>query len=595
MRSSNASRGFTLIEVTVSVAIFLIFALGVYGGVNMVSKVVYHSRVRILETALLAEELEVVRNLPFDQVGIEDGVPSGALKRTRTVKRNGVDFTLVTTVRNVDDPFDGTVTGTPRDYSPADYKLVEMSAICVDCAQQEPVILSTQVSPKGLEGATNNGALFIQVFDANGLPVQEASVHVTNTARTPFVIIEDTTDNDGMLRVVDTPTGTLSYHITVNKDGYSSDYTVSSTAQNPNPVRPPANVASQTITEISFSIDRLSNIELSTQNTNCAVLSDRQIAVWGNKKVGTEPDVYKYYRVITTGGGGTYSLSSIEEDTYNISASGTAYDIAGSIPMLPLVLLPNSSQNVSLILRPHTSNSLLVNVKDAGSGLPLSDVAVRLYKTGYDESLTTGLGYTRQTDWSGGGGQEMYADLTRYFDDSGTLDTDSPAGDIKLIRAAGKYLGSGWLESSTIDLGIGVDFRNIIPEPISQPASTTMLLQIAASNSSSPSLWEFVGPDGATSTYYTATNTIIWTGHNGKQFFRYRALLETEDDDVTPQLSELAITFTTSCTPPGQSFFYNLGSGTYNIEAVRSSYITSTGTVDVSGNNDTVINLSTVE
>ena len=131
---------------------------------------------RILETALLAEKLELVRNLPYEDVGVTGGIPSGVLPYSTTTIRNGQTFTLITTVRNIDDPFDGTLGGSPNDTAPADYKLVEISAICQNCSQQTPVILSTIVAPKQLEGASQNGALFIQVFDSNGYPVVGADL-----------------------------------------------------------------------------------------------------------------------------------------------------------------------------------------------------------------------------------------------------------------------------------------------------------------------------------------------------------------------------------------------------------------------------------
>ena len=65
MKRVLRSRGFTLIEILVSISVFLIFAVGIYGGLTLIFKIVYQSRLRILETAILSEELETVRNFPF--------------------------------------------------------------------------------------------------------------------------------------------------------------------------------------------------------------------------------------------------------------------------------------------------------------------------------------------------------------------------------------------------------------------------------------------------------------------------------------------------------------------------------------------------
>ena len=578
-----------------AVAIFGLFALGVYGGIHLVFKIVYSSRMRILETAILAEKLEVVRNLPYESVGIISGVPSGLLYGTTSTVRNGVTFDITTTVRNIDDAFDGTITGTPHDSSAADYKLVEMSIKCRQCQQQTPVILSTNVAPKQLEGATNNGALFIQVFDNEGIPVQGANVDVTNTARSPNIIIHDTTDNDGYLRIIDTPTGTVSYHIKVSKSGYSSDYTVSSTAQIPNPLRPPANVVSQTVTDISFIIDLLGSLNFSTINQTCGALGSIQFNLHGDKLLGTSPDYYKFNNNYTTNAGGTYSLSNLEFDKYSITLSGTTYDIAGSIPFLPVNLTPGSGQNTTLVLRSHTANSLLVQVKDAGTGLPLSDATVHLTGTGYDETENTGIGYLRQTDWSGGGGQVTFSNETKYYIDNGNINNNNPAGDLKLRKSGSYYLNSGNLESSTFDAGSAVDFKNIIFEPLTQPSqcgARPVTFQLATSNSSTPSSWSFTGPDGTSATYYTATSTVIHSSNDGKRYFRYKAYLNTANTSYTPTLSEVALTFTNSCTPPGQAFFNGMSAGTYTLDVSRSGYATNNGSINIGGGTQTVVNLS---
>lgn len=576
-------------------AIFLLFALGIYSGISLVFKVVYQSRMKILETALLAERLEVARNLPYDQVGIINGIPSGVLPAVTSTIRDSQIFSLVTTVRNIDDPFDGTLGGTPNDTAPADYKLVEMSAICLGCLQQTPVILSTIVSPKQLEGASQNGALFIQVFDNNGLPVAGANVSVTNTAQTPNVVVSDVTDSDGFLRIIDTPTGTLSYHINISKSGYSSDYTVPVSIDVPNPVKPPANVVSQAITDLSFSIDKTGSLGLHFISPACASVASVPFNIVGEKKIGTGPDVFKYNKNLTANSSGDYNFSNFEWDKYHVSVTSPAYTIGGSTPLLPIDLTPGLTQNASIILQPHSANSLLVEVKDASTGLPLSDATVQVIGSGYNESRVTGYGFVRQTDWSGGSGQVDYLNQDQYFADNGNIENNFPDGDLKLKKVGSIYLGSGWLESATIDLGVAANFNNIVFSPLSQPAETgvnPITFQLASTNSSSPSQWDFSGPDGASDTYYTPTSTLIWSGHNGHRYLRYKVFLNTANNSFTPTLSEVAFTYITSCIPPGQIFFSGLSPDTYTVNVSRSGYTSTNDTVDVSGNAEAVVEMS---
>ena len=64
----------------------------------------------------------------IDEKIYADLIELGVLEHTKNITRNGVVFNLVTTVRNIDDPYDGVVGGSPNDTAPADYKLVEISS-----------------------------------------------------------------------------------------------------------------------------------------------------------------------------------------------------------------------------------------------------------------------------------------------------------------------------------------------------------------------------------------------------------------------------------------------------------------------------------
>jgi hypothetical protein len=81
---------------------------------------------------------------------------------------------------------------------------------------------------------------------------------------------------------------------------------------------------------------------------------------------------------------------------------------------------------------------LLVRVPDAGTGLPLSDATVTLTGTGYAQTAVTNLGYTRQTDWSGGYGQSDFSDQTKYWSQDTNIDVTSAVGDLKLKKVGEK-------------------------------------------------------------------------------------------------------------------------------------------------------------
>ncbi|MBI2625733.1 carboxypeptidase regulatory-like domain-containing protein, partial [Candidatus Parcubacteria bacterium] len=354
--------GISLIGIVIAVGIFVFFSAGIYGAYVLMIRLNAQNRATVVGLQLAQEKLELVRNLPFVDIGVVGGVPAGVLQQTEEVSRDGINFTMATTVRNVDDPFDGdfgdTVPGKPRDLAPADYKRVEIRIRCVVCPADPPILLTTNAVPKGLEGASANGALFITVFDANGQAVQQATVRVQNPDVSPPIDFTDTTDNAGKLQLIDIPPSVERYAITATKSGYSPDFTLPPGApDNPNPAKPHATVAAQTITEISFAIDRVSTVNLATANQLCQAVGAVGVHLEGAKVIGQNPAVLKTVIDTTTAANGRRTLTDLEWDSYSVNVTSAGYDIAGTIPLLPLNLLPNSSQNVTLVLAPNTANS----------------------------------------------------------------------------------------------------------------------------------------------------------------------------------------------------------------------------------------------
>lgn len=590
----GTQKGFTLVEVLIAVGVFLLVAVGIYGAYTLMVRFGAASRSQVVGLQLAQERLELVRNLAYADVGTVGGVPSGVINPVETVTRDNTTYTLTATIRNIDDPFDGdfagTIPGKPRDTAPADYKRVEIEIGCAACPKNPPLVLTTNVVPRGLEGASDNGALFILVFDANGLPVPQATVTVTNPNVSPAVDLTDLTDNSGKLNIIDIPPAVEQYRITVAKAGYSSDRTFPpNDPENPNPVKRDATVASQTITEISFAIDRVSAVELATADDRCRAIGGEGVHVQGAKLIGQTPDVFKTSFDTSTDASGRRTLSNLEWDSYSFGlTSDVRYDIAGTIPILPVNLAPNSSQNVTLVLAAHTSRNLRVLVRDSVTSLPLSGTTVELERGSATTTRETGAGYFSQTDWSGGAGQEVFVEEDRYASDDGNVDVTSgghgPGGSIRLREFGGEYAPRGALISSTFDFGGPTNFTNLTWSPGSQPPQTgvgSAAFQIATNNDSAT--WNFLGPDGTASTTYQVINTAINPVHNGDRYFRYRAILSTASATTTPEITDVAVSFTTSCSPPGQAFFEDLQNGPYDITMTRSGYQPFAGTVDVSG------------
>ena len=526
-----------------------------------------------------------MRNLTYSNVGVAGSIPSGVLLHTQTLVRDNYSYEVTTTVRNIDDPFDGSIGGTPNDLSPADYKVVEIEINCNNCKTFVPMVVTTNVAPKNLETASANGALFVRVFDANGNPVSGANIHIENNQTSPTVVIDDVTNNSGMLQIVDAPPGVNAYEITVTKSGYSTDKTYTESPSNPNPTNPHATVVLQQVTQLSFVIDRLSAFNVTSVTETCSSVGSVDFNLLGSKIIGTNPTVIKYNQNKITDAGGSLNVSDIEWDSYLITLIDGVYELVGINPILPVGVIPNSSQNLQLVVAPKNPQTLLVTVKDSATGLPLSGVTVILTKAGFSATSITGQGFLGQTDWSGGSGQATSTDPTMYLSSDGNIETNNPAGDIKLKQIFGEYISSGFLISSSFNAGSPSNFQEVSWNPIDQPPAggvPNVRVQLATNNNGGT--WNFAGPDGTDNTYYTTADQNISSINNSKQYIRYKIFLDSVATSTSPNISDISMTFTRECTPPGQVSFSGLSSGTYNMNLAKTGYASQDISVDLNSN-----------
>jgi len=577
----NFIMGFTLIEAVVGATVFVIIATGVYKAFTVVTELAHASRARTAAIMVANEKIETARGISFDKVGTVGGIPSGTLLPTETLSRGGLVFKIDTTIRNIDDSFDGTANGTPKDTAPADYKLMEVAVSCLSCKNWQDVVLTARVAPVGLEVAGSNGSLFINVYNSIGQILPGANVSLTNDHVDPHIDISDVTNNNGTLQIVGAPPSSQNYHIVVSKDGYSTEQTYPiGVSPVINPVKPDSTVVAENLTQISFNIDKTSTLNISGSAENCAAIGGVPFTLSGAKTIGTNPTVLKYSQSKTLGGDGALSVLGLEWDSYSALVSSSAsYYLVGAIPLMPVPLLADTTQNMMLVLRPKVPNGLLVTVKDVGTGLPITDASVNLTKSGFDSTLMTGRGSQGQTDWSGGSGQADYTVTNKYFA-SENVDPNITAGTLKLTKVLNNYVSNGWLESSTFDAGTASNFYTLVWNPTSQPSqvgSNSVRVQIASSDTKTPETWNYLGPDGTANTYYTNPNSTINAVHNGKRYLRYKILLQTANTSYTPSVTDIAFTYTSACMPSGQVFFEGLDtSNVYKIVVSKTGYQTST-------------------
>ena len=582
-------RGVTLVEVVVCVAIFAILSVSIYGVfVSIINGITYY-RERTIISFLSNQYLEIAKNMPYSDVGTLEGNPHGNLPDLPNpieIEMSGNNYQIYYAVSYVDDLADGqAILGT--DVSPNDYKQIKLYVRNLNKNTINSFL--TNISPRGIEALEDGGVLYIKVFDAVGQPVPGATIHITNTNITPNIDLTRVTNDSGDWVEVSLPESSNSYNIIVTKDNYSIDKTYSISEENQNPIKPDATVSDGQVTQISFSIDKLSNLIINTLNRLCSPISGIGVGVRGAKLIGL-PDIYKFDEEYISNSIGKIVINNIEWDNYTPGLIGDTYMIYGSSPIQETNILPDTSQDFSIILGPKTTNSLLVIVKDSSTGNPIEGAEVILQQGGsFDSGFTSGSIWSQQ-EWSGGSGQIDFLDFAKYYQDNGGVSTNEIPSGLRLFKNGENYVLSGTLTSSSFDTGTDqTSYTTLSWQPTSQDPLTEIKFQIAMNNDNET--WDYIGPDGTSQTYYTVPGTTIFNAQN-RRYIRYKVFLSTFDQTKTPVLTSININYISGCATPGQVMFPSLEFGDAQVTVNMTGYQSQTIPVEVDGYNVLQVYLS---
>jgi hypothetical protein len=122
------------------------------------------------------------------------------------------------------------------------------------------------------------------------------------------------------------------------------------------------------------------------------------------------------------------------------------------------------------------------------------------------------------------------------------------ASNYKVSASWRSVASSGTLDSSIFDTQIpgGVAFNSVMWQGY-KPAGTNVKFQIATDSTSTPAVWNYLGPDGSSATYYEPSDAnvaapINTAYHNNKRYFRYKIYLQSDiNQTLTPRVDDVVI------------------------------------------------------
>lgn len=413
--------GFTLIESLIGVAMVAIMAVAIVGlfASNLITLNLGQKRATGL--ALANEKMEFLRDLPYDSLATQNGpiYPAGNLLDSETVTRNNATYRVETLIRYVDDPFDGdldgSIAGKPQDLYPYDYKQAEIEVFVANTGNKVAT-LTSNIAAKAAETSSNTGILRTKVQDANGQPIPDATIHITNPSVNPAVDITTTTDSSGLVVIPKLPPDSNNrYKIVVTKSGYSTEQTYPDPAGSQVATLVNPNVLVQQITDVSFSIDRLASLTVEVVDTNGAPVAGLSTTIRSSKTTYTNPTVFKYDQAHTTDAAGRFTVGSIEWDSYTASVPAGNYILA-TIPYQSFVVQPQEATTIKLVVSTDstwprissinpidgaTGEQPAVTITGANLG---SGSTITLKRSGSSDIVATGVS-------SGGGGSTLTGNL----------------------------------------------------------------------------------------------------------------------------------------------------------------------------------------
>lgn len=362
--------GFTLVELVITLTLFVIIALGFMAlFVSLINSTIIAKR-QAQALSLATSQMEYLKSLPYDNLAVQGGsiYATTLLPATTTKKLNGVTYTITTSISYVDDAYDGCgsyptqalkqlycrnyppPSGAPSpDQNPADYKIIHVNV--TDNTGLHLASVDTEESAHVAETASTTGALFVSVIDDSGTPISNATVTVVDNTVSPAVSVSDSTDTNGVSIFYGLPNDSgTDYIITATKSGYSSLTTINASGSL-QPTYPNQKILSQQSSYVTLTIKKQGTYSLVLEATDTSgnPISGMKIYVKGGyKKYTSASDTSYYFDNLspsdtrpTTDSSGLASLQNLVPGTYvfcgdtassNCKVGSTTYYLAAAVP-----------------------------------------------------------------------------------------------------------------------------------------------------------------------------------------------------------------------------------------------------------------------
>ncbi|OGI39128.1 MAG: hypothetical protein A2374_05120 [Candidatus Moranbacteria bacterium RIFOXYB1_FULL_44_23] len=391
-------KGFSILEVVAATFIFSIVTITIYGSFSAGMKSLAQSKHRIAATKLANEKMEIIRNMPYSDVGTQGGVPEASLIQEETIWRSNQKFNVRTNVIYVDDVLDGVAGGTPNDTVSRDYKEARIEVTWGEVSWGKGVVLVSRFVPDGVESESGGGTFVLNVIDSTGQGISGADVHIENSEVDPQVDTAMETDSTGSILLAGMPAGDRNYKISVSKEFFENISTLPpfpATAYDPTDIH--GSVEEGGLSSKTIISDQTGTVGITSEDLNSNLVPEMDFHLEGGRIIGTTREapsqpVFECDQDFATDGSGGLTLENMSPGNYTVDFAESGYTLIGTeAPLLHFSLAPAQSINVTLLVVSSSINSLIASVKNPTTDEPIKGASVHVFNgTDFDQILTTG-------------------------------------------------------------------------------------------------------------------------------------------------------------------------------------------------------------
>lgn len=378
-------------EALVSIAVIAFVTTSIYFALSGAVRNMGEAKQRTGAIALAGEKMEIFRNLPYEEVGVEGGVVPGPVPAEETVSKNGFTYEVDTEVRYVDDSFDGTGEDDPVS---SDYKKAQVEVGWSIGGETKSVQFFSIFVPEGVESDVGGGTLAVNTTNSAGEIVSDVEVVLESMDDSPEIYYTTSTDSQGGLTLQGVPA--QSYRLSLSKDGYEDVRTYPNPPESDfSPINADIVISEGDFYTKDFTINKTGSLKISTKDIfDESAVEGMEVELMGGKKIGNSPDTYNLDEANITDSSGEIDYGEVSPGEYTVVNAGemenSQYQYVGTEEELEFSVASQEEKEIALLFAQKDVPSLVLDVLDNNTGEPVEGASAVLTAENFDQDLTVG-------------------------------------------------------------------------------------------------------------------------------------------------------------------------------------------------------------